>query len=227
MTRAVLAARVSTDDKGQTCDNQLLPLRSVAERNGWQVARELRFEGQSAWDPDESERVRKAVLAALQETGADTLMVAALDRIYRGPPLGLFDFMRELDHLKVVFYSIREEFLSTATLPPALRDVVTHLFAYVANLESEQRSARLRASYHAKQEWAKNGSNGTGHAKWGKGYVASPRDIEEVKHRRAAGETYRQIAAAVGLSKSQVGDICNRLKLGREAPTVQGRDEWA
>ena len=37
MRRAAIYARVSTAN-GQTCENQILALQSVAERHGWEVA---------------------------------------------------------------------------------------------------------------------------------------------------------------------------------------------
>jgi DNA invertase Pin-like site-specific DNA recombinase len=40
MTKAAIYARVSTRDKGQTNDNQLLELRAFAERLGYAVYRE-------------------------------------------------------------------------------------------------------------------------------------------------------------------------------------------
>ena len=41
MKRAVLYARVSTINHGQTVENQLLVLREVCARNGWKIVKEI------------------------------------------------------------------------------------------------------------------------------------------------------------------------------------------
>src|SRR3990172_6850869 len=141
---SVLLARVSTVEKGEDPENQLVPLRDVAHRLGWDVVGELPLK-LSAWDEKEAKQVWHAVLSKLQETRADPLMVWATDRIYREQAAGIFARIAYLEqHLGVRYYSLQEPFLCTGT-DPRQRELLLFLFSWLANWESTRRSERLKA----------------------------------------------------------------------------------
>src|SRR4029077_18587663 len=74
--RVVLFARVSTDDRGQTTESQLLALRAVAARVGGEIVAEVALE-LSAWTAKTAADVRRKALAAVRDHRADLLAVWA------------------------------------------------------------------------------------------------------------------------------------------------------
>src|SRR3989304_3725335 len=144
LTSAPLVARVSTVEKGQDPENQLVPLRDVAHRLGWDVVGELPLK-LSAWDEKEAKQVWNAILSKLQETRADTLMVWATDRIYREQAAGIFARIAYLEqHLGVRYYSLQEPFLCTGT-DPQQRELLLFLFSWLGDLGATRRPARVQA----------------------------------------------------------------------------------
>src|SRR5574341_498570 len=122
--RVALFARVSTDDRGQDTGSQLLALRAVAARFGWEVVAEVPLEV-SAWNAKTAADVRRQALTAVREHRADVLAVWALDRVCRAGIAEAFSLLGELEnHLGAVFYSYGEPFLSTATADPHMRSLL-------------------------------------------------------------------------------------------------------
>src|SRR3990167_8676688 len=144
MTSALLVARVSTVEKGQDPENQLVPLRDVAHRLGWSVVGGLPLTP-SAWDEKEAKQGWNAILSKLQETRADTLMVWPPARISREQAAGIFARIAYLEqHLGVRYYSLQEPFLCTGT-DPQQRELLLFLFSWLANWESCRRSEGPKA----------------------------------------------------------------------------------
>lgn len=200
--RAVLFARVSTDDRGQTTESQLLALRDVARRLGWEVVAEVPLEV-SAWNDRTAAQVRQAALAAVRDHRADVLAVWALDRVCRAGIVEAFGILNELEkHLGATFYSYQEPFLSTATADPAMRPLMLALFAWMASEESRRKSERVRARVVQKRE---RGNAIGQRGKWGRGHLPTDADAERV--RALAGKSVRQIAAETGISKSTVARL--------------------
>lgn len=204
MRKAVILARVSRGERTQDPETQLIALRSAAERLGWKVVAEV-VEKDSAWDTESASRIRKQVRAILEKGVADTLMVWAWDRYSRDGIEGSARELRELEtHLGAQFYSLTESFLSTATMDPTTRPLIHAVFAWIADMESRRKSDRLKAKAVAKREQSHRlGQRG----RWGRGYLATPVQVEKVVELLASGQTVRSVAAATGVSKSQVARI--------------------
>src|SRR6476646_10057660 len=126
--RAVLFARVSTDDRGQDAESQLIALRAVAARFGWTIVAEVPLEI-SAWNEKTAADVRRQALAAVRLHRADVLAVWALDRACIVEAFGLLNELEK--HLGATFYSYQEPFLSTATADPGMRSLLLALFAWM------------------------------------------------------------------------------------------------
>ena len=75
-------ARVSTDDKGQTPDNQLLQLRAWCERMGYPVVREY-VEHEKGGKGAEYRKQLAAMFAGAARREFDLLLVWSLDRLTR------------------------------------------------------------------------------------------------------------------------------------------------
>jgi len=213
--RAVLLARVSEHERkhrkndgeskqNQNPESQLIALRRVAAANGWEIVREVSLR-MSAWDDREAALVRQEALKAVRETNAEILAVWSLDRIYRGEPIGLFSFLRDLQqHEGAAFYCSQEGALSTASMPPLFRDLVLHLFAILANMESERRSERVLAARDRKVAHAEAGG---GRAIWGRGSIPTPKDIERILFLRRGGWTLQEIAERTEFSIGTVHKV--------------------
>lgn len=199
--RVVLFARVSTEDRGQTTGSQLLALRTVAARMGWEVVSEVALE-LSAWNQKTAVDVRRRALAAVREHRADLLAVWALDRICRAGIAEAFSLLSELEqHLGSHFYSYSESFLSTATADPAMRQLLLALFAWMAEQESRRKSERVKARVESKrQRGAAIGQRG----KWGRGHLLTHEDTERIRALAAEGKSLRVIAVEAGVPRSTV-----------------------
>jgi DNA invertase Pin-like site-specific DNA recombinase len=185
--RAILWARVSDprrqseeDEKRgrrqsqQDVENQLIALRDLGKRLGWEIVEEVRVEG-SAWKQDPPEK--QQLLDRLALGGVDLVAVWSIDRWTRNEPyLALEEIVRLEKHLGIHIFSLKEPWLSTTD--PGLRQVLITLFSWIAEYESSKRSERVKAAVTAKRARAGNiGRN----AKWGKGKIPSTAEIEEMR----------------------------------------------
>jgi DNA invertase Pin-like site-specific DNA recombinase len=209
--RAVLLARVSTAERTQDPENQLVALRAAAARHGIVVVEEIALK-QSAWDETSAGEVKRKALQPIVEGRADTLMVWALDRVCRGGIESAFALLAELEqHLGADLFSLQEPFLSTATSDRQTRELMVALLAWVAKWESQRKSERLRATVTRKRNRsAALGQRGT----WGGGAkgshggkLASAGDVERARALSAGGASVRAVAKELGLSKSQVARL--------------------
>src|ERR1700680_2771155 len=80
-------ARVSTDNKGQTPDNQLLQLRAWCERAGYPVVREY-VEHENGGKGAEYRKQLAAMFTGAARREFDLLLVWSLDRLSRAGVAG-------------------------------------------------------------------------------------------------------------------------------------------
>lgn len=92
--RAAIYARVSTDD--QTIANQLLVLREVAERSGWEVVATYADEGVSGATDRSCRRGLDQLMRAVVRREVDVVMAWSVDRLGRSlhHVLALFEELR-------------------------------------------------------------------------------------------------------------------------------------
>lgn len=109
--RAAIYARVSTD--GQTTENQLRELRTVAERNGWQIVHEYIDQGISGAKGREQRPAFDALWKGAVRREFDVVMVWAVDRLGRSLP-NLVNFLSEI-HAKKVDLFIFQQGIDTTT----------------------------------------------------------------------------------------------------------------
>ncbi len=140
VTRCAIWARVSTDD--QESANQLAELRSWAERRELEVAAEYVLDGASAWTGKHREQLHQALDDA-RLGRYDVLLVWALDRLSREGIEATLSAMRKFAYRGVAVWSLRESW--TETSDPHVRELITAIMAWVAQMESQRRSERTRA----------------------------------------------------------------------------------
>ncbi len=85
MKRAVLYARVSTSNHGQTTENQLLVLREVCQHQGWTIVQELSDEV-SGSKGREDRAGFDTLLKGITRGNEDVVLAWSLERLGRSIP---------------------------------------------------------------------------------------------------------------------------------------------
>jgi DNA invertase Pin-like site-specific DNA recombinase len=140
--RAAIYARVSTDDKGQTPDNQLLQLRAWCDRMGYPVVREY-VEHENGGNGSEHRKQLAAMFAGAARREFDLLLVWSLDRFSREGMATTVAYLQRLGLHGVAFRSFTEEHLSTEN--ELVRNILLATLASLAKLEREKISQRTKA----------------------------------------------------------------------------------
>ena len=104
-------ARVSTDN--QTVENQLLELRAVAERQGWEVVAVLTDEGISGAKGRDRRPGFDALLKGIARRDFEQIMAWSVDRLGRSLP-DLVSFLNDA-HAKSVDLYLHQQGLDTST----------------------------------------------------------------------------------------------------------------
>ena len=124
--RVAVYARVSTDNKGQDPDNQLMQLRAWCGRMGYVVVREYVDHESGAKGADQRKQFgRLFVDAARREF--DMVLVWALDRFSRNGMASTIVDLQRLGSYGVTFHSFNEPHLSTDN--ELVRDVLLAVLA--------------------------------------------------------------------------------------------------
>ncbi len=192
--RAALYARVSTkgqhNGREQTTENQLLDLRKYAESRGLEVIAELEdvgVSGSKTSRPGLDELLRLA-----RARKVDCVVVAALDRFGRSLS-HLTRSLEELQALGVGFVSLRESLDLTTPTGRLMFALVGAMAEFERSLIIERVNAGMR---RAKTQGTRSGKP-----------IGHPRvlfDRGKARELHAAGQSVRQIAAALGVSSATV-----------------------
>ena len=108
--RAAVYHRVSSEEQveGYSLDAQQRATRAYCEAHGWDLVREYRDEGKSAWTDDLAKRPAFASMVADAEAGHfDVVVVHKLDRFSRNL-LTTLETLQRLEAVGVGFVSISE-----------------------------------------------------------------------------------------------------------------------
>ena len=137
--RVALWLRVSKGE--QHTANQGMALREMAEGRGWQIVKEYRLEGASAWKGEHQDALRE-LLEAARRKEFDIVLVWALDRLDRGGIASMLALVRQFDAADVRLVSYQEGWIETVG---ELRDLMLSVLAWAAKYESTRRSERIKA----------------------------------------------------------------------------------
>jgi len=138
--RAALYARVSTADKDQNPETQLLPLREFAQANGWQVTEYVDcasagdLKGRTAWT---------AMMDAASKRKLDLVVVWKLDRAFRS----VAHASATVGHLRrwgVGLRSYMEQWLDTSGTNP-VGELMFNILTSFAEFEKALIAQRVRA----------------------------------------------------------------------------------
>jgi DNA invertase Pin-like site-specific DNA recombinase len=140
--RVAIYARVSTHDKGQDPENQLLQLRAWCERAGHGLV----FEYVEHESGTKGERDRKAfaeLLAAAARREFDLVLFWSLDRFSREGMAQTVGYLQRLQANGVDFHSYTEEYLATDN--ELVRNILLAVMASLAKVEAQRISERTKA----------------------------------------------------------------------------------
>jgi len=194
---AALYARVSTRDKGQDPEMQLTELREFAAKRGWQIAGEFVDVGVSG--SKDSRPQLDAMMRLAKTRKLDVIAVWKLDRFGRSLR-HLVDALAELNAVGCAFVSLRDNLDLTT---PAGR-MMFHVIGAMAEFERELIRERVKAGLaHARSKGQRLGRP--------KIRREHDEDAKVIRRMRAEGESYGEIAEALGRTKSDIYRVCMTL----------------
>jgi DNA invertase Pin-like site-specific DNA recombinase len=139
--RAAIYARVSTSDKEQNPDTQLLPLREFAAVQGWQTAGEY-VDRASATDL-RGRRAWRDLVAQASRRKLDCIVVWKLDRAFRSVA-HMAQTVEQLRRWGVGLRSYSEPWLDTSGTSP-VGDLMLNILASFAQFERSLIAERVKA----------------------------------------------------------------------------------
>ena len=194
--RVGIYARVSTDDKGQDVENQLIQLREYCRVKGYTIYKEYKEYITGTGKKDRP--VFQEMMSDAKRRKFDILLVWSYDRFSRA---GLKDirYIMNLNEWGVKFVSYQESFLDTTS---DMGELLLPIFAWIAKQEAKKISERTKAGLVRARMQGKQ----IGRAK----LSVDDQKIIEMKQK---GLSLRQIAKELNISHVSVK---NRLKILQE-----------
>jgi DNA invertase Pin-like site-specific DNA recombinase len=138
-TKVALYARVSTKDKGQDHENQLLQLRAFAKTQGWDVIHE--YVDKASGKRGDREQFQK-MFAAASRREFDVLLFWSLDRLSREGTVETLNHLQRLTSYGVNYRSYTEQYLDSTGI---FKEAVIGILAAVAKQERVRLSERTVA----------------------------------------------------------------------------------
>lgn len=195
--KAAIYARVSTKDKGQDTENQLLQLREYCQKQGWTSTEYVDQASGKSGDRDAFRRL----FADASRRLFDVVLVWALDRFTREGVLETFEYIRDLQKYGVQFESYTEAHFRT-TGPAG--ELMLAIAAWIAKQERLRISERTKAGLERARREGRTAGRPT--LVW---------DRERARSLRNAGLSIRAIAGQLGVPKSVVGELFASAKRGQ------------
>lgn len=188
LARVAIYARVSTD--GQTVNNQLEELRSVADRHGWIVAAEYVDRGISGAKGRDKRPQYDAMLKAANRREFDMIASWSVDRLGRSLQ-HLVQFLSDV-HAKGIDLYLHQQGLDTST--PSGKAMFQMLGVF-AEFERSMIRERVQAGLKRARKEGK---------KLGRPIKLTEQTISRIKELKGEGLSIRKIAAETNLNKSTV-----------------------
>jgi DNA invertase Pin-like site-specific DNA recombinase len=189
--RVAIYARVSTDDRGQCPENQLIALREWCARSGHEVAGEY-VEHESGRKGTEHRRQFARLFEDAHRRQFDLVLFWALDRFSREGMVATIMHLQRLTVCGVNFHSYTEPHLATDN--ELSRNILLAVLSSLAKVEAQKISERTKAGLErARRRGAK---------------IGRPRLEEslrsEISQRLADGATPFAVARALGVDRKTV-----------------------
>lgn len=146
--RVALYARVSTLDKGQDPETQLIQLREYAKRRNFEIIGEFI---DYASGTSEERKQYKQMMEAAKKRKIDVVLVWRYDRFARSTQ-ALVNALKEFKNLGIDFISYQENI--DTTTPTG--ELIFHVMASLAQFESSLISERVKAGMQRAKAQGKN-----------------------------------------------------------------------
>lgn len=184
--RTAIYVRVSTSNKGQDVDNQLIILREFCQRMGYTITKEYVDEVSGGT----SERPAfKQLFADASKRKFDLVLFWSLDRWTREGTRAAIKYMEQLESYGIRFKSYTEQYIDSCGI---FKDVVISLLSTLAKQEKVRISERVKA--------------GLARTKKKGGRPQIDRTImDSIKSMKQQGLSNRTIGKSLNLSHSTVG----------------------
>jgi DNA invertase Pin-like site-specific DNA recombinase len=189
-TRVALYARVSTKDKGQDYENQLLQLRQFGKTQGWSVVQE--FVDRASGKRSDREQFQKMFVSASKRE-FDVLLFWSLDRLSREGVVETLNHLQRLTGYGVNYRSYTEQYLDSTGI---FKEAVIGILAAVAKQERVRLSERTIAGLQRAKAQGRVGGRPKAED--------DPILMRRFGKLRDAGLSTRKIAAELGLSPTTV-----------------------
>lgn len=137
--KVALYARVSTKDKGQETENQLVQLREFAAKQGWHITREY-IDRETGGTSDRAQF--QAMFADASRRRFDLVLFWSLDRLSREGVLETLQHLNRLTACGVGYKSFTEQYLDSCGI---FKDAVIGILAVIAKQERVRLSERTKA----------------------------------------------------------------------------------
>ena len=137
--KIALYARVSTKDKGQDTENQLVQLREFAAIQGWQVTREY-IDHETGGTSDREQF--QGMFSDASRRKFDLLLFWSLDRLSREGALETLQHLNRLTSHGVDYKSFTEQYLDSCGI---FKDAIISIMATLAKQERVRLSERTKA----------------------------------------------------------------------------------
>lgn len=192
--RVAIYARVSTDDKNQDPETQLLAVRDFCKRAEWEVVREYVDKARA-----KDYKHRTAWAEMLKDARAHqfkVVVVFRLDRAFRSAR-ECSNTVEDWSERGIGFKSVREDMIDTTT---SSGKFVLQIMAAIAELESNIISERVSAGI------TRTRAEGN---RYGRKSLGEKKGITRAKVEQAVKETgsLNKAAKALGISRRSVGRI--------------------
>jgi DNA invertase Pin-like site-specific DNA recombinase len=187
MAEVAIYARVSTDDKGQDVENQLMQLRKYCEAKNYNVYKE--YSEEVTGTGKKRRPAFEEMIEDARKRKFDVLLVWSYDRFSRA---GLKDihFISDLNQWGVKFVSFQESFLDMTT---ETGELLLPIFAWIAKQEAKKISERTKAGL---QRAVREGKS--------LGRPKSELGMEKMLALKQQGKSLSEIAKELGTSKETV-----------------------
>lgn len=145
--KIALYVRVSTDDRGQDVENQLVVLRDWARRLGYDEVLEYKDEGISGANSNRPAFIK--MRADARQNLFKGILVWSIDRFSREGISQTFAYIQELDRYGVFLRSYQDSWLDTAD--SMIKPLLLAMWSWMASYERERISQRVKAGIQRKK----------------------------------------------------------------------------
>ncbi|MCL2659716.1 MAG: recombinase family protein [Acidobacteriaceae bacterium] len=188
--RVALYARVSTKDKGQDVENQLLQLREFAKSQSWTVTMEYRDRA-SGKRSDREQFLKMFEAASRREF--DILLFWSLDRLSREGVVETLNHLQRLTSYGVNYRSFTEQYLDSTGI---FKEAIIGILSAIAKQERVRLSERVTAGLERARKEGRVG---------GRPKVEDDsKTVKRLHQLRTQGQSIRGIAGKLGISTNTV-----------------------